>query len=528
MISESQERMVAIVEPARWEAVRERVHALGPARSRSSAGSRAEPDIVVLTAPDGSGALDARRPAGRRGPRAGPDPGRRPRVGRDRLPARVARRRPAAALAPAPGAPVEPVDALPLRGQDPGAVLPGAARLAEPLVAALGLRAVRPQRPGEHGRRARSRRGRAPDQGHDQGARRLDRRQRPGRRARPVARRGDVGRRGRPQRGDHRRAAARRHQLPQLRRPDPARGVLAAQRGGPRPVRRLHRARAAGHRRQRLAVQRVARGRRSRRRPRSAIVGLLDDVAKRSVRRSAPRATRCCWSASRAPASRAASTRGSPAPRPRTGRPPLDLARERAPPGVHPRGRRPRPRRELPGRVGRRPRGGGRRDGDLGRASGASAAARPSATRRRSALFGESPSRLVVRGRAAPRAGVHPARPPARAARRRARDHRRPAAGHRARRRGRDGRRRGARQPDRRRPRRRRSTTCATRGTTACHGRSAGRTAGAEGSADVRRRRGRPARSRPRGRGRRRDRAVRAPAPRPGVGRRRGRRTAAT
>ncbi|HEU0243369.1 MAG TPA: phosphoribosylformylglycinamidine synthase subunit PurL, partial [Candidatus Limnocylindrales bacterium] len=58
MISESQERMVAIVEPGRWDAVRavcERwdlpVAVIGRVTE--------EPDIVVLTAPDGSGALDA-------------------------------------------------------------------------------------------------------------------------------------------------------------------------------------------------------------------------------------------------------------------------------------------------------------------------------------------------------------------------------------------------------------------------------------------------------------------------------------
>ena len=121
MISESQERMVAIVEPARWEAVRavcERwdlpVAVIGRVTE--------EPDIVVLTGPDGSGALD---PDGR--PVAGVEE-------LARIPARAlaseaivferesrapARRR----AAPAPGAADEQVDTLPLRGQDPGAVL---------------------------------------------------------------------------------------------------------------------------------------------------------------------------------------------------------------------------------------------------------------------------------------------------------------------------------------------------------------------------------------------------------------------
>ena len=121
MISESQERMVAIVEPGRWDAVREvcerwelPVAIIGRVT--------AEPDVVVLTGPGASGALDA---DGR--PVAGS-------TELARIPARAlaseaivfdresrapARRR----AAPAPGAPIEPVDSLPLRGQDPGAVL---------------------------------------------------------------------------------------------------------------------------------------------------------------------------------------------------------------------------------------------------------------------------------------------------------------------------------------------------------------------------------------------------------------------
>jgi phosphoribosylformylglycinamidine synthase len=81
-----------------------------------------QPDIVVLTGPDGRGALTAHGV-----PVAGA-------VELARMPARAlaseaivferesrppARRR----AAPAPGAPDEPVDTLPLRGQDPGAVL---------------------------------------------------------------------------------------------------------------------------------------------------------------------------------------------------------------------------------------------------------------------------------------------------------------------------------------------------------------------------------------------------------------------
>ncbi len=121
MISESQERMVAIVEPTRWDAVRavcERWDLPAAVIGRVTAG----PDIVVLTGPAGRGALDA---DGR------PVPGARELA---RIPAPAlaseaivferesrapARRR----AAPAPGVPVEAVDTLPLRGQDPGAVL---------------------------------------------------------------------------------------------------------------------------------------------------------------------------------------------------------------------------------------------------------------------------------------------------------------------------------------------------------------------------------------------------------------------
>jgi phosphoribosylformylglycinamidine synthase II len=121
MISESQERMLAIVEPARWDAVRAvcqrwdlPVAIIGRVTE--------QPDIVVLTGPDGAGALQAdgtpvagatelaRIPAGALTSDA---------IVFDRESRAPARRR----AAPAPGDTAEPVDALPLRGQDPGAVL---------------------------------------------------------------------------------------------------------------------------------------------------------------------------------------------------------------------------------------------------------------------------------------------------------------------------------------------------------------------------------------------------------------------
>ena len=130
---------------------------------------------------------------------------------------------------------------------------------------------------------------------------------------------------------DHRRAAARRHELPELRRPDAARGVLAAERGRPRPRRRVPRARPAGHRRQRLALQRVAGAGAIAPTPEIGVVGLLDDVAlaRRPGVRGGRRRDRCS-SARRCRASRAASTRRSPGIAAEDGPPALDLAREAA------------------------------------------------------------------------------------------------------------------------------------------------------------------------------------------------------
>ena len=226
---------------------------------------------------------------------------------------------------------------------DPGAVL--LALLGQPnLVApALGLRRSTTDRPGEHGRGPRARRRGAAGQGHDQG------RSSP----RPTATR----RRRRWIRGwarrcavaeatrnvvDHRRPAAGRHQLPQLRRSRPARGVLAAAGGRPRPGRRLPGAGPAGHRRQRQPLQRVAGRARSRRPPRSASSACSTTSTRWSGRRSRGRATWSCWSARRRrawPARAYAALAGLAAeddaaragPRPRGGAP-----------GASPRGRRAR------------------------------------------------------------------------------------------------------------------------------------------------------------------------------------------
>ena len=205
---------------------------------------------------------------------------------------------------------------------DPGAVLQALLGLAEPLAPA---RWVYEQYDytvaGEHRRRAGPGRGRPAHQGHDQGARRRDRRATPrsARSTRGSARRCRVAEAARNV-VDHRRPAAGRHELPQLRRPDAAGGVLAAERGASAasatPAARselpvtggnvslYNEAPGSAHR----ADARDRRRRAARRRR---------DARRAGVPR--PTATRSCWSwARRRRASPAASTRGWPARPPRT------------------------------------------------------------------------------------------------------------------------------------------------------------------------------------------------------------------
>ncbi len=116
MISESQERMCAAVLPAKWDEVREVCTRWGlPVAIIGRV--TADGDIAIV-----EGGLDA---DGR------PNPGAREIA---RIPAsaltsdaivheRVAMRPTHQRAAPAPGAPIEPVDRLPERGMDPGAVL---------------------------------------------------------------------------------------------------------------------------------------------------------------------------------------------------------------------------------------------------------------------------------------------------------------------------------------------------------------------------------------------------------------------
>ena len=279
------------------------------------------------------------------------------------------------------------------------------------------------------------RRRRAADQGHDQGARRHDRRQRPGR---PAATRGWVPRCPSPRR----RATCR----------SPARGRWAsptASTSATRPARRRSgsspRPSAASATRAgalglpvtggNVSLYNEAPGSAIAPTPEIGIVGLLDDVATRvgpAFRADGQRGR--CWSARRRRASPARSTSGSPAPRPRTARRRSTSPARRAVQAFI---------REAIARglveSCQDVSGGGLAVAlaemcDLGRRRGARCGFRvgdsPAV-----ALFGESPSRLVVEVLPRHVAGVRAARPPARPPGRGARHHRRHAAGHRARRR---------------------------------------------------------------------------------------------
>ena len=431
----------------------------GRARPSASAGTcpvavigrvTVEPDIVVLTGPDGRGALDAdgRPVAGAR--RARPDARPRPRVRGDRVRARVPRADPAP-RGPGPRRPGRARGHAAAARPGPGRRAAGPARLAEPLVAPPGLRAVRLQRPVQH------RRG-------------------PGRGAAVLRIKGTtkalvattdgnapVGALD-PWLGAAMSVAeAARNVSITGARPlgvtnclnygDPTRPEAFWQldRGRPRPRRRVRGPRPAGHRRQRLALQRGAR--------------LRDRADARDRHRGAARRRRDAR------------------------RPGVPRGRQRGP--ARRRGRaRPRGLRVRAPRRRRRPRTARRRSTSRARRGSRRSSARPSpaassraartcraaasrsrsprwhlgrprraAPARRRRLAGRRPVRREpvaprVRGRPAPRAGVRAARPPARPARRGARDDRRLAPPRRARRRGRHGRRGGAGEPDRGRHRR--------------------------------------------------------------------------
>ena len=475
MISESQERMVAIVEPAQWDGRRDGLPALGPAgrdhRARHRGARHRRPHR-------------ARRARAPSTPMAGRSPARRELA---RIPAaalaseaivfqRESRAPTRRRAAPAPGAPVEPVDALPLRGQDPGAVL--LALLGSPNLSSR--RAVYEQY--DHNVQANTVAG--PGRGAavlrikgttkalvastDANA--------PGRRARPVARRRAVGRGGRPQRrrspapGRSASRTASTSAIPT--RPEAFWQLTEAVRGLSDACIALGLPVTGGN----VSLYNESPGSAIAPTPEIGVVGLLDDVAN-ARRAGVPRRRqrRCCWSGRPGPGlagSEYARLAGAALD---DGPPALDLAREARAPGVHPRGRSPaassRAARTCPaaGSPWRWPRW------RCGAAAG----------RRLRLAVGDSPGRrrcsararrgLVVRGRAAPRPGLRScsrastgcratsSAPPAA----RGWSSSSPAKAPRA-----PPRSAAAGSPTRSTSP---STTCATPGSTACHGRSAGR-----------------------------------------------------
>ena len=417
----------------------------------------------------------------------------------------------------------------------PGRGAPRAARLAQPLVAPPGLRAVRPQRPGEHRRRRRAAAppccgSRAPTKAlvatTDGNA--------PGRRAGPVA---------------GRRAVRRRGRRATCRSPAPGRWAsrtasTTATRRAPRRSGRWPRASAGladacvalglpvtgGN----VSLYNEAPGSAIAPTPEIGIVGLLD--GRRDARGAGvPRRRQRGAARRRRPApglagSEYARLAGAAA----RGRPAAAGPRARAA-ASRPSSARPSPAassraaRTCPAAGSRWPlaemciwgdRGAQLRLG-VGRLAGGRAVRRePVAPRRARSRPRHAPAfELLARQHGLPvrRAGHH----------RRRRDSSIELA-----RRGRHRGRRGARQPDRRRARGRVADlrhawehglprALGWEGAGADDRRREPRSRVPRSPADVRRRRGRAAQPRPRGRGRRRDGAVRAPAPGPGVGGRR-------
>ena len=233
------------------------------------------------------------------------------------------------------------------------------------------------------------------------------------------------------------------------------------ERGRPRARRRVPGARPAGHRRQRLALQRVADAAGSRRRRRSASsgcsrtsrcrVGPAFAAAGDAVLLVGEAAPGLAGSEYAALAGIAAED-GPPGARPRDGG---------ADPGVRPRGGGARPARDRPGRrraAASRSRSRRRRSGPTTTAGSARRSGCRSRTRRRSTCSARAPRGSSSRAGRATRPARDAARPPARPRGRGAGHGRRRAARRRARGRRRDRRRGGARQPRRRRARRRGST----------------------------------------------------------------------
>ena len=128
----------------------------------------------------------------------------------------------------------------------PGRGARAAPRRAQHRQQALGLGAVRLHRPGQHHADPRLRRRGAAHQGHRPRLRLQQRLQRPPLLPRPVPRRQGGDGRGGAQPGVLRRAARRRHRLPQLRQPGEGRDLLAVRAGHRGHGRGLRGARHAG------------------------------------------------------------------------------------------------------------------------------------------------------------------------------------------------------------------------------------------------------------------------------------------
>ena len=274
MISESQERMLCVIEPARlpelleicerWEV---RANAIGEVTDTGALrvfdGDELVGDMPVAALVDDVPAL-------------------RPRAGAAH---RAALSRPAGP----PG-----------RGDADAARAAGPARLGQRGLQALRVRAVRLDRGLADGAAAGGRRrGGAPARGRrrERRDRGVDRRQRPARGLRPLHGRGRGGARVRAQPRLRRRRAARPDQLPQLRQPREAAHRLAAHARGGGPAGRLPRARRAGRGRQRLALQRGRRGPDLPDARSWAWSARLPDPERVAGRRRSPRrATRSRWS----------------------------------------------------------------------------------------------------------------------------------------------------------------------------------------------------------------------------------------
>ena len=171
MISESQERMCAIVRPERWEDVRGVCDRWGI-------------PVAVIGRVTDDGDIAGRATTR---PRARPDPGPGPHLGRDRP---SPPRRATAAATGGPGARAGGRGRRwpPRAGDGPRGGPPRPPRLGQRRVAPVGHRPVRLDGPDRHGRGTRAWRGGHPDQGHEPGPRRGDRREPRGRRDRSMAR----------------------------------------------------------------------------------------------------------------------------------------------------------------------------------------------------------------------------------------------------------------------------------------------------------------------------------------------------